>query len=353
MALKAWLCVLLTSSFLSHPLFAQNSGDSDAYCNYLMEQAEAQRNLLRTPTAEGGLTQPETGLPTQLVGGATLGVSDVRKASLTMEVARRNCDLYRSTTGVQQQLQYAIPMLERDALRNRLTLIERASGQLSALMDSTRKMMEQQNATRLMVFSLETTRIKLEADRSDTQTKIAGIYVPDLSTVPLKQMIDQKQSQEISEQQAQDHLNRQNNWDLALQVGVHQQINPVAAGTQPYGSFSLSYNLASRSIDRHLDNAVTAYGDWKKVQEGDVIRNMNVLHQELDATIAADESKQQSLQDQMKGIEENLKAVTDPDTTAAVDFRNQLEAARLLLQIEVDDTAFRLSHLRDYCVTNF
>ncbi len=353
MAFRARLCVLLASSFLIPPLCAQSSQDSDAFCSYQLEQAEAQRNLLRTPTAAGGLTQPETGLPTQVVGGASLNIADVKKAAITMEVARRNCDLYRSTTGVQQQLQYAVSMLEREALENRLTLIARASEQLNALMDTTRKMMEQQNATRLMVFSLETTRIKLEADRADTQSKIAAIYIPDLSATPLKQAIDRKQGQEIAEQEAEDRLNRQNNWSLALQVGVHQQINPVADGPQPYGSFSLSYNLASRSIDRHLDHAVTAYGDWKKVQEGDVIRNMDVLHQQLKATIAADEAKENSLHDQIKEIDDNLKVVSAPDTTAAVDFRNQLEAARLLLEIEVDDTSFRLSHLRDYCATNF
>jgi hypothetical protein len=353
MAFKGRLCLFSLLSFFSYTLLAQNSRDSDAYCTYQIEQAEAQRNLLRTPTAAAGLTQPETGLPTQIVGGASLGISDVKKAALTMEVARRNCDLYRSTTGVQQQLQYAVPMLEREALENRLTLIDRASGQLGALTDATRKMMEEQNATRLMVFSLETTRIKLEADRADTQSKIASIYVPDLSVTPIKDMVNQKQGQEIAEQQAQDRLNRQNNWNLALQVGVHQQVNPVAEGTQPYGSFSLTYNLASRSIDRHLDNAVTAYGDWKKVQEGDVIRNMDVLHQQLNATIAADQAEQQSLQDQMKQIDSDLKVVATPDTTAAVDFRNQLEAARLLLQIEVDDTAFRLAHLRSYCAANF
>lgn len=102
MALKARLCVLLTLWFLSLSLCAQDSRDSDAFCTVQMEQAKAQRNLLRTPTAATGLTQPETGLPTQLVGGASLGISDVKKAALTMEVARRNCDLYRSTTTVQQ-----------------------------------------------------------------------------------------------------------------------------------------------------------------------------------------------------------------------------------------------------------
>lgn len=353
MAFRGPLCVLMALSVISLPLWAQKSEDSDAYCNYQMEQAEAQRNFLRTPTAATGLTQPETGLPTQIVGGASLGVSDLKKAALTMEVARRNCALYRSTTMVQQQLQYALPMLEQAALRNRLTLIAHAAKQLNALMDSTRKMIEQQNATRPMLFSLETTRIRLDADRADTQAKMASIYVPDLSAVPLKELVVQKQDREVAEQQAEDHLSRQNNWNLALQIGAHQQINPVADGVQPYGSFSLTYNLASRSIDRHLDRAASAYGDWKKVQEGDVIRNMDVLHQELTATIEADEAKMKSLQDQRNEIDSDIQVVAAPDTTAALDFRNQLEEARLLLQVELDDTAFRLSRLREYCSTNF
>lgn len=353
MAFRAQVCAWLTLVLMSLPLGAQNSQDADAYCKYQMEQAEAQRNFFRTPTAAAGLTQPETGLPTQVVGGASLGLADLKKAELTMEVARQNCALYRSTTGVQQQLQYAIPMLEREALRNRLILIGRASEQLATTMETTQKMIEQQNATRPMLFALETTRIKLEADRADTQARIAAIYVPDLSTAPLKDLVTEKQNHEIAQQQAEDHLSRQNNWNVALQVGVHQQVNPAAQNPQPYGSFSLTYNLASRSIDRHLDNAASAYGDWKKVQEGDVIRNMDVLNQQLTATTEADEAKLQSLEERMKELDSDLKVVATPDTTAAVDFRNQLDAARLLLQIELDDTQFRLSRLRNYRSTNF
>ncbi len=353
MAMKVQLVGLLALSSFAVSVCAQDPHDADTFCAYQMEQAEAQRDFLRTPTAQGGLTQPETGLPTQIVGGASLGVSNVKKAAITMDVARRNCDLYRSTTSVQQQLQYAIPMLEREALRNRLTLIDRAAQQLQALMDSTQKMLNEQNATRLMVFTLESTRTKLEADRADTQSKIAAIYVPNLSATPIKEMVNRKQGDEVAEQQAQDHLNRQNNWDLALQVGVHQQIDPVAQGPQPYGSFSLNYNFASRAIDRHLDNAVTAYANWKQAQEGDVIRNMDVLHQELSSTAAADEARQQSLQTQLKELDSDHQAVAEPDTSAALDFRNQIDATRILLQIEVDDTAFRITQLKNYCAKNF
>jgi hypothetical protein len=350
---RFWFGVFVAGLALAPQMRAQNPQDAASYCTYLLEQAEAQRDLLRTPTASAGLTQPETGLPTQVVAGASLGLADVKKAALTMDAARKSCDLYKATTGAQQQVQYAIAALEKDALRNRLVLIGQASTQLDALRDKTNKMMAEQNATRLMLYSLETTKIKLEADRTDTETKIAAIYVPPLSDTPLKDQVTSKQNDEVAEQQAQDRISRQNNWDVALQVGVHQQVNPVDYGPQPYGAFSVSYNLGSRAIDRHLDKSAQAYGDWKKVQEGDVIRNVEVLHRQIEESIAVDEAKLKSLAEQMQEIDANLAAVATPDTAAALDFNNQLTAAELLLRIEQGDATYRLASLRQYLNKNF
>ena len=95
-------------------------------------------------------------------------------------------------------------------------------------MDQTSKTVEAQNATRLMLFSLQTTRIKLDADRADTQSKIAALYTPPLSDKPLRELVAEKQMSEGNEQMALDRLSRQNNWDVALSVGVHQQVNPIA-----------------------------------------------------------------------------------------------------------------------------
>jgi len=350
---RAWFAFLLPVLVVSGVARAQNANDAGAYCNYLMEQAQAQGDLLRTPTASGGMTQPETGLPTQLVGGASLGLSAVRKAGLTLDAARRNCDLYRTTSSAQQAIEYASARLEKDALNNRLALIGQAQTQLEALMDKTRKMLEAQNATRLMLFTLETTKIKLDADRADTNSKIAGIYSPALSDAPLKQLVAEKQTNEVAEQESLDKLNRQNNWDVALQVGVHQQVNPVAYSPQPYGAVSVSYNLGGRAIDRHLDRAATAYGDWKKVEEGDVIRNMEVLRQQVVDAIAAQNAKLNDLAQEQKDLEKDLAVVTSPDTSAAFDFNNQLSAAALLLRVETGDATFRLTTLKEFLAKNF
>lgn len=345
--------VFVAILFSAIPALAAGPSDQLAYCSYVMEQAQAQRDLLRTPIAAAGFTQPETGLPLQLVGGASVGVSDIRKASLTMEAARRNCELYKATTGAQQDVQYALPSLEKEALRNRLTLIEQASKSLDALMEKTAKMVEAQNATRLMLFSLQTTKIKLDADRAETSSKITALYFPPLSDKPLKDLVAEKQSSEANEQKALDKLSRQSNWDVALSVGVHQQVNPVAQGAQPYGAVSVNYNLASRAINKHLDRAVESYSEWKKVQEGDVVRNMEVLRQQLEASVTVQESKLKSLQEESGQIDKSLQLVGNPDTSAALDFHNQLTAAQLLLQIETGDTSFRIDRLHEYLARNY
>jgi hypothetical protein len=204
-----------------------------------------------------------------------------------------------------------------------------------------------------MLFNLRTTKIKLEADRADTQSKISAIYAPPFSDKPLKELVAEKQKRETMEQRALDKLNRQNSWDVALSVGVHQQVNPVVYGAQPYGAVSLNYNLSSHWINKHLDRAVEAYDDWKNVQEGDVVRNNEVLHQQLIDGVAVQEAKLKSLREEISDIDKNLRAIGEPDTSAALDFHNQLTTAQLLLQVEIGDATFRLDRLREYLAKNY
>lgn len=339
--------------FISLHAAAADTNDQLAYCSYMMQQAEAQRDFLRSPIAFSGLTQPETGLPVQIVGGGSLGLSNFRKAGITVDVARKNCELYKATTWAQQNMQYALPNLEKEALTHRLTLIEEAAKTLNEMLDQTAKMVAAQNATRLMLFTLQTTRIKIESDRADTESRIAALYVPPLSDKALKDLVVDKENHEISEQKALNKLNRQNNWDVALSVGVHQQVAPVAYGLQPYGAVSFNYNVGSHSINKHLDRTVDAYREWKRVQEGDIVRSVEVLHQQLLDSLAAQESRLKSLSAEGVEIDKNLQLVVNPDTSAALDFRNQLISTQLLLQIETRDSGFRIERLREYLAKNY
>jgi hypothetical protein len=270
-----------------------------------------------------------------------------------MDAARKNCELYTAATSTQQDIQYAMPSLEKQALQNRLELIRRASDNLDALTATTGKMVEAQNMTRLMSFALQTAKIKLDADRADTHSKLVSLYTPLLSDRPLKELVAEKQGREVNEQKALDKLNRQNNWDVALSVGAHQQISPLIDSRGAYGEVSISYNLASHAINKHLDQAANAYDDWKKVQEGDVVRNADILKQQVIDGISVQDSRLKALQEQQQQIESNLQLVASADTTAALDFRNQLTTAQFLLQVEIGDASFRLDRLREFLKKNF
>lgn len=329
------------------------SADSQAYCRYVIEQAAAQRYLLLVPDAIAGVTQPNTGLPTQLVWGLSGSLSNVRKAGLTMDAARKNCELYGASAAAQQEVQYALPGIEKQALQHRLELIQQASASLDDLVSTSRKMIEAQNMTRPMAFTLQTTKIKLEADQADTQSKIVTLYAPQLSDRPVRELVAQKQSREVMVQKALDKVNRQNDWDVALSVGAHQQINPLIDSRGAYGEVTVSYNLASHVINKHLDGAADAYDDWKKVQEGEVIRNADILKQQVIDGISVQDSRLKALQEERQGIESEFQIVATAETSAAMDFRNQLATARLLLDIEVGDASFRLDRLREFLAKNF
>ena len=345
--------LLACVAFAADANAADANKDQQAYCRYVIEQGAAQRDLLLVPNAVAGVTQPNTGLPMQVVWGLSGSLSNVRKSVLTMDAARKNCDLYTATSSAQQDVQYALPSLEKQALQHRLELIQQASQSLDALTASTRKMLDAQNMTRPMAFVLQTTKIKLDSDRADTQSKIVALYTPQLSDKAVKELVAEKQSREVYEQKALDKLNRQNDWDVALSVGAHQQISPFVDSRGAYGEVTISYNLASRAINKHLDQAAGAYDDWKKVQEGDVIRNADILKQQVENGVSVQDSRLKALQEEQQQIESNLQRVGSAETTAALDFRNQLTTAQLLLQIEIGDAGFRLERLKEFLGKNF
>jgi len=349
--LAAFLAFLPAAAAQS--LAVTENADQAAYCAYLAEQASAERDFLRTPQVVSGVTQPETGLPTQFFAGASLSLSNFKKAGITVDAAHKNCELYKASTGVQSFLQYAVPSVEKDALAHRLSLIDAASKSLDDLIAQTQKMVDAQNMTRPMLLALVSNRIKLEADRADTQAKIAALYVPPLPDRPLKLQVAAKQANDVEEQKALARLTRLNNWDVALSVGAHQQINPPTQGLEPYGEVSLTYNLASRVIDKHLDSSVNAYGNWKRVEETDVARGMEVLHDQLEASVTVQQTRLAALQRESQLMEQNLKLVGNAETTAALDFRNQLASTQLLLSIESGDAAYRLDKLRAFLSKNF
>src|SRR5258708_36137423 len=97
----------------------------------------------------------------------------------------------------------------------------------------------------------------------------------------------------------------------------------------PRSTLSLPLSSIRRSINRHLDRAVEAHGEWKKVEESGLVRQMEVLRQQLVECVMVQEARLKSLEEENKQLDKNLQLVATPDTSAAFDFHNQLAATQL------------------------
>jgi hypothetical protein len=346
--------LLVYVASLSSAAIAQDAKDSATYCAYVAEQASAQADFLRTPSYIAGAAQPNTGTPAQFYTGISESLTNWRKAGLTVKAAADNCELYNSTVSTQMHLQYAIPAMEKAALINRVGAINTVETQLNALMAENQRKQESQDMTRPMMYALQTTLVKLELDRSTTVAAVASIYVPPLSNTRIRELLVLKQRDEGVNQRGLNRIAQQNNWDLSVEGGIRHQLNPFLSNSvDGYGTFAFTYNLASMNINRHLGQAATDYSEWKKVQQNDAIQQAIALQKQLTDNVTALENKAKALQVQEAVIESNLALVKDVDTGVALSFSMQLRADQLLLRVEIADTQFRLSNLKQYLQDNF
>lgn len=345
--------VVLFTVLMACDVFAGD--DQESYCRFVTEQAEARKVYLQSPSAEMGFTQPNTGLPMQLVWGATDSLSNVRKGGLTMTLARKNCELYEVTADVKQRIFYALPSIEKDVLRHRLDLIEETSAELDALITDDMKLVEAQNLTRSGLYALQSAKVRLDISRTAALTGIATPYVPPLSDTPLKTLISAKLQAEGANESAAVKLQKQDNWDVNLTVGAHRQLNQITTASTigAFGEVTATYNLSSRRINHHLDASAAAYSQWKERQFDDVSNQSEILKRQMTDTVQIQESHLKALMSQDHEIETDIRRLDGVETNAALSFRNQLIADQMILRVDIGDMTFRIALLQQYLTNNF
>jgi len=352
---KAYLLFSVVLIAFASSSFAESNDAQASYCKYIMEQAEAERDILRTPSAVVGPTQPSTGTPAQIMFGMSSSVADIKKSGLTMNAARTTCKLYGAATEAQQHIYYALPLIEKDAVRHRLQLIQEASEQLDAMEAKDSKLVEVQNLTRQDVYHLQSARTRLDMSRASILTG-ATFYVPELSNTPLRVLIGDKLNAEEANQKALVQLTKQKSWDVQLSAGGRRQLGDVNSNISPagaYGTFSFTYNLSRQSADRHLDNSVSAYTDWKKSQVDDVAHQALLLKKQIEASIEIQKEQLRRLTEHDTQLTKDIASLDQVETGHALSFRNQLVADQVILRVDVGDIQFRLAQLQQYLADNF
>jgi uncharacterized protein len=331
--------------------------ESQAYCTYVQEQAQAEAIRLRTPYVESGVTQqPIVGGIPQKFAGVKNSLSDDRKSSLVKKDADADCKLYTATTVLQKRILYAIPQMEQSALQNRILLLDAALAELNETIKENNRKLAAKDVTVQSAYMLDSAKSKLVMDKSSTTLALSEIVVPeDLDEGSLLALANEKQSLEAGKQLADNRVSKQQDWDIQFAIGARKDAFPLFAGksTGAYGNFTFTYDLGARARTKHLATAAEAYADYKELQYNDAAQEILVLKKEILSNISAQEESLQRLKTQEKSIQEYLAPVKDVDTATAIQFRNQLFVDSLALRVEIGNAQFRLDGLKKYFAENF
>jgi hypothetical protein len=120
-----------------------------------------------------------------------------------------------------------------------------------------------------------------------------------------------------------------------------------------YGTFTLSYNLARKAADRHLDKSVAAYAAWKTTQVDDVAHQSLLLKEQIEVTIDTQQGQLLGLLAHAEQTAKDIKALDGVETSNALAFRNTLRADQIVLNVEIEDLKFRLDKQQRFIADNF
>jgi peptidoglycan/xylan/chitin deacetylase (PgdA/CDA1 family) len=341
---------------------AYGNDDDKAYCQYVTELAKGQALQFEIPNATLGVTQPNTGTAAQTFAGIGGSLAGIRKGQLTNKLADENCRLYITQDAVTNNVKYAMDGLQKDALSHRIEIVKQSIIEIDALIAGSQKAVDAHTTTRMALYALVTAKQSLVAQQANLQGQIAGMYVPYMDPAPLYRLVDREQGQQESMQKVQGHLNKQSNWDLAWQVGAHKTVQIPGAPSITtvggnnsgfYAGFTAMYNIGSRNINKHFDKSVTAYGDWKRVENNDIVTSANNIQGQVIDLVAATAKHINQITESQKALEADIETIKGAETNVGQTYENQLVSDRLMLKIELQDAEFRLQEYRDYLAYNF
>jgi hypothetical protein len=333
--------------------------DQKAYCQYLDQQAKAEAIQLRTPISISGITQPTGGTPPQIFSGVQSSVSGIRKASATMALSRSTCAQYLNTEDATLRIAMAVPSLQKAALENRLQLLEQEQRALDKLIEDAQDRMDAQNLARPTLYALQSARAKVQADQNNTALAIAAIYIPEnVTSMPIAAIIRYSKELNALVQKDTNRIVSAANWDLKTDAGVRHQLGvqpgtTTTSATGPFAEATFTYNLGSKSVNKHLDAAAQSFTEWKEVQETDIVRQAAVLQKQLSDMQDTERFSLTRLGLVNANIITNLETVKDPQTANAYSFYLMIKADEFAMRVEMEDAQFRADEIQQFIQENF
>ena len=336
------VCFSLRAVGASHDFAA----DVDAYCQYIAKKNTAKSKLLNAPDLVVHAQNADNQLVSQnnLIAALSKDLSDFKKAKLFRQLINEECSYYRLREEAKLHIAFAIPQVQRNALYYKLKQIQRAKNKMNRLLDTIQTKIANQDDTVTNYYRLDTLIQKLENAEQDIRISLAVMKPPKIKYLKTRVLLQKLWDAEKKRQGTLNALEKQYNWALQLQTGAQQTVfdNQNAVNNthqsktiQPYVGLFLRYNLGSIASNNTLNKSLTHYTDWKMKQVNGLQNQLAHLNDAIASLKSAQFRRKNQLTQHYQKYGRVLKKMHGVDSIKAVHFKQQIEAERIMMEIEI------------------
>ncbi|MDR0479350.1 MAG: hypothetical protein LBH31_06025, partial [Burkholderiaceae bacterium] len=341
------------------PARAQSVAEAEkqAYCQYVQDQAAAQRTLDTGVQVYGQLGQSSNNTTKQAVVGLQESLSRNLQGISATRIGVLECTLYRATVDVDRATKYRLAAIAQRVGTQRVKGLGN-SGALKVLNEeiaATQKRMGAGDATLADLMALTDRRATVMTQLRAAQND-AIQPVPDLPDVNLDQAMVRIDQATLALQKELNHQQTLQTWDLALIGGVQKPLADMPAGTstgmQPFVGLTVSYNLSAQAYRRKLDNATASLMALRRQQNDQLYQRVSMLKKTLADNLKMAQDSLPVLTDEFNRLSATYARLQKLDTPESVRMRTQIRVSLALAKAELDATRTQITLLSDYHAQN-
>ena len=228
---------------------------ASAQCNLLIDRAQSQSDILRAPSAIGGVGDSSV-VEQSAIAGVQLSLGDRKRAALLDDAAATQCLLVSQQVKLAAYVKYA-PVLEQQAqARAENNSIAEESFEIAAIRN---RLTDLVNAKQATIVDQENFASNVDAIQARNFDNDSVLSIPTAVDTAAK-ISDEVTMYETYTAQLERITGKQYTnagWDVSVQAGARIPIYSYSGNTQPFGALTVRYSFGS-TASRHAAERAAA-----------------------------------------------------------------------------------------------
>ncbi|WP_238268904.1 hypothetical protein [Paraburkholderia terrae] len=333
---------MLLLGMLNTAANAQTSADAEkqAYCQYVQDQADAERTLDTGVEGFGRLGQSDSNPSLkQVVVGLSKSLSRHLQGISATRAAQLECELYSRTLNVDRFVKYGMPSIDRQVAIQQVADLKDVLDILNEEIMSADKRLQSGNGTLSDLLTLRQQRDQVAAQYVAAKTEVASQPIPEVPHIDLKQAIAQIDDTTLDLQSELNHKQKLQAWDVSLVGGMQKPISgaPVntSTGYQPFVSVTFTYNFNAASYGRKLDNATRSLMTMRHQLNDELAQKVDGLQRSMAERLAVQQENLPQLLDEQNRLSDEYERLHTLASPEALRMKSQIRVSLAMAAMKV------------------